>query len=53
MTDVIELDKKGTLGALFQFAIVSDMYSGIDLIKYISPQNLTCTSTVENCFTYG
>jgi hypothetical protein len=49
MSDVTVLDKKGTLEALFQFAIASDMYSGVDrIIKYISPQTQTWTSSVEN-----
>jgi hypothetical protein len=41
-SDVTGLDRIGPLRAIFQFAIASEMYSGIyHIIKYISPQNLT------------
>jgi hypothetical protein len=46
MSDVTGLDKKGTLGAIVQFAVVSEMYSGVGhIIKYML-LNLTQTSTV-------
>jgi hypothetical protein len=42
MSDVTELDRNGTLEAIFQSAITSVMYSGVGhIIKYISAQNLT------------
>jgi hypothetical protein len=54
MSVVTESDKKGTLEAIFQFAIASEMYSGVGhIIKFISPKNLTYTSTVENFIRYG
>jgi hypothetical protein len=43
-SDVTGLDRKSSLEAstLFQFAIESEMYSGVGhIIKLISPQNLT------------
>jgi hypothetical protein len=36
MSDVTGLDKKGTQDAIFQFAIASEMYSGVGhIIKYL------------------
>jgi hypothetical protein len=48
MSDVAGLDKKGTLEAIFQFAIACEMYSSIcHIIKYISEKNITYTLTME------
>jgi hypothetical protein len=45
MSDVTGLDKKGSLEAIFHFAIASDMYSSLGHIyKYISPKNLHYSS---------
>jgi hypothetical protein len=44
---------KYTLDTIFQFAIASEMYSGVgNIIKYISQKNLSYTSE-ENYSWYG